>query len=133
MKNMRLAGAGLAEDQQIGAAVDPLLAGSEGQHMGLAQTRSGVEVEVGEGLARRQAGLGAMTLEAPGRAIGHLDLDQGGEQPGRRPSFPVGGLGEALPVPADAGQVEGRQEAWQDGEVGIGAGHGQACAVSRWL
>jgi hypothetical protein len=112
---MGLARAALAKDRQIGAAVDPALAGRQGQDMGFAKTRGGVEIEVGEALARRQAGLDAVALDAPGRAIGQLDLDQAGEQLGRRPSFPIGGLGEAFPVRSarSAGLAGRRRPHWR--------------------
>ena len=135
---MRLTGPALAKDEQIGAAVDPALAGRQRQDVGFTNTGGGVEVEVGQALARRQAGFGEMALDTPGRAIGQLDLDQAGEQLGRRPAFLVSGLGEAFPVPPDTGQMQGGQQGWQDGGVGVGASHEQACAGkrapgSRWL
>src|SRR3546814_3994301 len=46
---VRLAGAALAEQQQIATALDPVVAGSQGQEVRLADTGGGVEIEGGEG------------------------------------------------------------------------------------
>ena len=52
---VRLAGARLAKDEQIAATVDPAITCRDGQHVRFADAGSGVEVERGEGFARRQA------------------------------------------------------------------------------
>ena len=73
---VRLAGAALAEQQQVATALDPFVAGSQGQEVRLADAGGGVEIEGGEGLACREAGLVAMALDAPGGTVGHLDLEE---------------------------------------------------------
>ncbi len=113
----------LAEDQKIGAVVDPFLAGREGQDMRFTKSGGGVEVEVGEAFAGGKTGLRAMTLNAPGGSVSYFQFDQGGEQLGGRPSFPVGDFGEAFPMPSDAGETERGEQGWQDGGVRVIAGH----------
>jgi hypothetical protein len=47
-------------------------------------TRHGGEVEVIEGLARRQPGFGEMTLNATARVFGDLQFSKGGEESRRK-------------------------------------------------
>ena len=98
---MRLADPGRAEDQDVGALLEPGIAGGEGQDVRLADPRHGGEVEGGERLLGRQAGFEAMPLDPPRDALGELVLDQGGEEPGGGPALLVGTLGEA-PARGDA-------------------------------
>ena len=92
--------------------------------MRFADAGGGVEIEGGEGLACGQAGLVAMALDAPGGAIGHLDLEKRGQQVGGRPAIAIGGVGEALPVAVDARQAQGLEQGRQHGGgLVFGAGH----------
>lgn len=71
-----------------------------------------------------------MALDAPGGAIGHLDLEKRGQQVGGRPAIAIGGVGEALPVAVDARQAQGLEQGRQyGGGLILGAGH--QC-TSRW-
>ncbi len=81
--------------------------------MRLAHRRHRCEVEDGEGLAVRQAGLAQMPGDAALGALGQLVLAKRGEIAGRSPAFGIGALREALPVPPDRRQVQGRQHQWQ--------------------
>src|SRR3546814_10686774 len=89
-----------------------------------ADAGGGVEIEGGEGLARGQAGLVAMALDAPGGALSHLDLEKRGQPVGGRPALAIGGVGEVLPVAVDARQAadlaQGRQSG---GGLFLGGGH----------
>ena len=135
-RGVRLAGSGRAEDQQIGAPVEPFVAGGEGQEMRLAEHRYGGEVEAIEGLAGRQTGLGEVTLDATPGTLGELELGQGGQQASGRPSLPIGTLGELRPETGDGGQPqlghEERQPRRVHGDRGEG-GHGRASTVVRRL
>ena len=108
----RLAGAGRAEHEEVGALLEPAVAGGERHDLGLGDHRHGVEVEAVEGLAGRQPRLGQMALDAAAGAFGELVLGQGGEEAGGGPALLVGALGEARPDVRDAGQAQlGEQEA----------------------
>ncbi len=121
---MRLTSAGLPEHEQVAATGDPVLAACEREQMWLADARCGIEVEGGEGLARRQAGLVAMTLDAPGRAFCHLDLKQRSEKVGRGPAIAIGGVGQPFPVAVDAWQAQRLEQCGQHGSGLIfGPGH----------
>ena len=87
---MALAAAGRAEQQQVGAFLEPAVAGGERHHLGLGDHRHGLEVEGVEGLAGRQAGLGEMALDAAAIAFGQLVLGERGQEAGRGPAFLVG-------------------------------------------
>ena len=65
-----------------------------------------------------------MALDTPRGALGHLDLEQRGEQIGRGPAIAIGGVGEPLPVTVDAGQAQRCQQGGQHGGGLIpGPGH----------
>ena len=102
---MRLAAAGRAEHQEIGALVEPAVAGGERHDLSLADHRHGVEVEAVEGLAGRQSGLVEMTLDAPARAVGHLVFGERGEEARGGPAFLVGSRGEVGPDGLDGRQA----------------------------
>jgi hypothetical protein len=75
-----------------------------------------------------------MALDAPRGALGHLDLEQRGEQMGCRPAIAIGGVGETLPVAVDAGQAQRRQEGREHGGGLIGGpGHQIISTLSRLL
>ena len=97
---MALAGAGRAEQQEIGALLEPAIAGGERHDMRLADHRHGLEVEAVECLAGRQPGLGEVALDASPGAIGDFVLGEGGQEARRRPAFLIGPLGEAWPTSA---------------------------------
>ena len=103
---MRLAAAGSADEQQIGALVDPAVAGADRQDMGLGDHRHHVEVEAVEGLAGQQLRLGEMAREAAAVAFGDLVLGERGEEARGGPAFLVRPLGKARPILLDRGQTE---------------------------
>jgi hypothetical protein len=110
-----------AETQDIGALLDPAVGFGERQQVRLAHRRHGREVESGEGLAGRQAGLAQVPGDAALGALGQFMLAERGEIAGRPPALGIGALGEALPVPADGRQVQCRQHQRQ--ARGIDVGH----------
>ena len=118
---MALAAAGRAEQQDIGALVEPAVAGGKRHDLRLADHRHGVEVEGVERLARRQTGLGEMPLDAAATAIGHLVLGERREEAGGRPAFLVGCCGELGPHQLDGGQAQlAEQELDAGGIDGVG-------------
>ena len=124
---MALADAGWADEDHVGAFVEPAVAGTERHEVRLGEHRHGVEVEGIKRLAVGQLRLAQMALEAAPRAVGDLVLGEGGEQASGRPAFAVGGSGELRPQRLDGGQaqlveheVEGGGGDWL---VGVGMVH----------
>ena len=74
-----LAVAWSADQQDVGAFLDPTVAGADRQDMGLGDHRDDVEIEAVEGLARQQLGLDEMAREATTVAFGNLVLGECGE------------------------------------------------------
>ena len=97
---MALSAAGRPEQDQIGAFLEPAVAGSDRHDLGLGDHRHGVEVEGVEGLSGRQPCFGEMALDAATVALGDLMLGQGGQEARCGPTFLVGLLGEIGPRPA---------------------------------
>ena len=85
------------EQQEIGARLEPAVAGDERLHLGLGDHRHQLELEAVDGLAVGQVGVGQVPRDAPTAAIGHLGLGEGGEEAGRRPALLVGLLGDTRP------------------------------------
>ena len=123
---MALAPAGRAEQQQVGAAIEPAIAGDQRHDLGFRDRRHGLELEGVERLAGRQTGLGEVALDAASGALGDLVLGQGGEEAGGGPALLVGALGEAGPDGLDRGQA---QVAEQEAEAGLVDGAGRAHAA----
>ena len=94
---MRLAAARWAEHQQIGALVEPAVAGTECHHLGLADHRHRLEVEAVESFAGRQTRHLEMALDTPTRAFGHLVLGQRRQEARSRPALLVGAGGKVRP------------------------------------
>ena len=125
--SVAIARVAFAEQRQIIAVRDSVCAGAERQTLLFSQLRRGVEIEAGEGFARRRLGLLAMTLDAARGALGDLDLHQSGDGSLRRPAFAIGGLGDAPPIAREAGQAQLRQQAGEEGWIGHGrVRHGRA-------
>ena len=126
---MALSAAGRSEEEQIGALVEPGVAGGDRHDLGLGDHRHGVEVEGVEGLARRQAGLGEMALDAASIALGEFVFGDGGEEAGGGPAFLVGLFGESGPDELDGGKT---QFVEQDAELGgIDGAVSSSCRVSH--
>lgn len=94
---MGLSGAALPDDQDVGAWLDPGVAGGERHDVGFADRGRDDEVEGLERLAGSKAGLRHMTGDAPGRALGEFVLTQDGEEARRATAFLVGGRAQFLP------------------------------------
>ena len=105
-RQMALAAAGRAEQQDVGALAQPRVAGRERHHLGLGDHRHAVEVERGERLAGRQTGFGEMPLDAAAATVGHLVLGERCKEAGSRPALLVGLLGELGPHQLDARQAQ---------------------------
>ena len=103
---MGLAGAGRANEQQVGAFVEPAVAGAEGHHVRLGEGRHDGKVEVVEGLAARQPSFAKAALEAAPGTVRDFVLGQGGQQAGGGPAFAVGLGGELGPQRLDGGQAQ---------------------------
>jgi hypothetical protein len=103
-REMALAGAGWAEQEQIGALFEPAVASGERHHLRLADHRDDLEVEGRECLADRQTSFGKMALDAATAALRHLVLGERGEEARRRPAFLVGLLGELFHISLTAGR-----------------------------
>jgi len=115
---MAAAAAGRAEDEQVVALLEPAVAGDKRDDLGLRDHRHGVEVEGVEGLARRQAGLCEMALDAAAGALGDLVLCERGEEAGGGPDV------------LDRGQAQvAEQEGEAGGVDGIGRGHAEASST----
>jgi hypothetical protein len=113
VEDVRLAGAAVADSDQVGAAVDPV-SGGEGFDPTSGHGAQSLKVEGCEDLAARQAGLDEVTLDAAGFAFGELAFRQLGKEPGGGPAFRVGVLGEGLPVGLEeAGQAQGSEHGGQ--------------------
>jgi len=118
-RQVRLAGAAGAEDQEIAALLDPGVALGQRHHMRLADGGYHGEVEGGEGLAVRQAGLGHMASDAPGGALGQFVVAHRGEEAGAAPALAVGAGTELLPDPADRRQAQRIQHHRQLGGIDV--------------
>ncbi len=105
-RQMALAAAGRAEQQQIGSSVELHVAGGQRHHLSLRHHRHAVEVERGERLAGGQARLGHVPLDAPSGPVGGLVLGECGEEAGGGPAFLVGLRGELRRSSTSSAQAE---------------------------
>ena len=101
---MAFSAAGRAEQQDVGALLEPDIAGGERHDLGLADHRHGLEVEGGEGFAGGQSRFGQVAFDAAAAAVGDLVLGQRGQEASGRPAFLVGLRGELGPHQFDAGR-----------------------------
>ena len=122
---MALSAAGRAEQEEVCAFLQPDIAGGESHHLGLGNHRHGIELESVEGLARQEAGLGEMALDAAAVAFGQFVFGDGGQEAGGGPTFLVGLFGELRPYSLDGRQakfVEKQAEPGGiDGSIGLHA------------
>src|SRR5260370_38028264 len=94
---MALAAARRAEEQDIGAFLQPGIAGCQRHHLRFRDHWHDLEVEGGERLAGGQPRLGEMPLEAAAATVGPLVLGEYREEAGRGPNFLIGLLGALGP------------------------------------
>ena len=87
-RQVALAATRIADEYQVGALVQPAVAGDQRVDMGLGHHGDEVELEVGQRLAGRQPGFREMALEAPPGALGDLLFGQRREQSCRRAIHP---------------------------------------------
>ncbi len=88
--------------------------------MRLADGRHRGEVEGGEALALRQAGLGHVPRDAARLAVDQLMLAECGEEARAAPALAVGAGAELLPDPADGRQAQRGQHHRQLGGIDVG-------------
>ena len=118
------------EQQQVGALVQPGIAGGQGRDARSAQHGHMGEIEAVERLVRRQARFGQVALDAPLHPFSHLQLGKSGEEACGGPALAVGPLGHLGPQAADGGQAQLAQQQRQPGDVHLDAAHG--CASTAW-
>ena len=121
-QNMGFAGAGIANCDEVAAAVQPIT-GSEGFDPGARQRWQGLEVEGGQGLASRKLRLGQMAADAAHVALCQFVFRQNGKEPGGGPAFGVSPRGDLLPELVEAGQAQCCQHAGQGVDVDLAGGH----------
>ena len=121
-EEMGLAGAAVADGDQVGAGLDPV-AGGERLDAGAGNAGEGLEVEDRERLAARQVQLDQVAANAAGLALGDLDIGESGEEAGGGPSLLVGALGQRRPMAVEARQAQRRQHGGQ--RVGINGARGR--------
>ena len=121
---MCFAPAGRAEQDQVGAGLQPGVSGDKRHDTGFGNGWNGVEVEAGQGLARRQACFGEVTLDPPLPTFSNLVFGEGSEQSRRWPAFLVGSFGEGGPEVLDGRKAQFIEQEVQTRRVdGISGGH----------
>jgi hypothetical protein len=121
---MRFSTAGRTEQDQVGTGLQPAVCGDEGHDPGFGNGRHRVEVEAGQGLARRQACFGEVTFDPPLPAFSDLMFCEGREQPRGGPAFLVGPFGNGGPEVLDGRQAKFIEQKVQTCRVdGIRGGH----------
>jgi hypothetical protein len=113
---MRFPTARGTKHEQVVALLEPAVAGDERHDLRLREHRHGVEVVAVEGLARQQARLGEVALDATAGAFGDLVFCECREKAGGWPTLSVGTLGKAGPDVLDTRQA---QVAEQKTEAGL--------------
>ena len=103
---MGLAGSGGADEQEVGALVEPAVAAAEGHHVRLGEGRHDREVEAVESLAAGQPSFAEAALEAAPGTVGDFVFGQGGQQARGGPAFAVGLCGELRPQRLDSRQAQ---------------------------
>jgi hypothetical protein len=110
---------GPADEQQIGALVDPAVAGADRQDTGLGDHWHHVKVEAVEGFSWQKLCFGKMAGEATPIAFGDLVLGERGEEACRGPALPICAFGETRPILLDRGQPEVVEHQREPGTVDI--------------
>ena len=121
---MALSSTGRAEQQQIGAFLEPAIACGQCHDLCLADHRHGFEVEADERFADGQSCFGKMTLDAATTTISDLVFGKRGQEASGRPAFLVRLLCELGPHQFDGGQTQvGEQQLDARGVDRIGRLH----------
>ena len=94
---MALSAAGRAEQQQVGALLQPASPAAMAMTWALEIIGTASKANVSRVLPGRQAGFGEMPLDAAAVTFGQFMLGDGGQEAGRGPAFLVGLLGELRP------------------------------------
>src|SRR5215203_3863787 len=97
---MALAAARRAKQQDIGALLQPGVAGRQRHHLGFRDHRYGLEVEAGERLAGGEARLDEVPFEATADTVSHLVLGKHREEAGRPANLPCRIAQRAWPTSA---------------------------------
>src|SRR6185437_9562822 len=123
-RQVTLSAARRAEDDEIGALLEPAVAGGKRHELRLADHGNDVKVEGIEGLPDGQPGLGEVTFNAAATALGHLVLGERGEKAGGGPTLLVRLGGEIGPDELDGGKPQlGEEQLDPSGVDGIGGLH----------
>ena len=115
---------------QIGAFVDPAVAGADRHDMGLGDHRHRVEVEAVEGFSGQQLRLDEMARETATVAFGDLVFGERGEEAGGGPTLLVRPLGESGPALLDRGQTQFVEDQGEPGAVDA-LGHARSPSCRR--
>jgi len=124
-QDVRLAGPGISDGNQVAAAVQPI-ACRQSLDTGAGQGWQGLEVEGCQCLAGRKLCFVQMVADAAHVALGEFIFRQNGEETGSRPAFGVGAGGNLGPELVEAGQPERGQHAGQRVDVDLAGGHALA-------
>ena len=124
-EDMRLARAGIADGDQVAAALQPV-AGRESLDPGVRQGWQRLEVEGRQCLAGGQLRLVQMAPDAARVALGQFIFRQNGEEAGGGPAFGIGARGDFQPELVEARQAQRGQHAGQRVDVDLTGGHARA-------
>ncbi len=94
------------EQDEVGALLEPAIAGAQGHDLGLGDHRHGIEGEAVQGLACGQMGLCQVAFDPAAIAFGEFVLGERGEEPAGGPSLLVRLGGEVSPDVLDGGQAQ---------------------------
>ena len=103
---MRFAATGRPEQQQVGAFLDPAVAGAQRRYLRFGDHRHRCEVEVIQGFPGQQLRFAEVALDAPPIAFGHLVLGKCHQEAGGRPALFVGSFGKLWPQVLDGRQAQ---------------------------
>jgi hypothetical protein len=120
------------EQDEVGALLEPAIAGAQGHDLRLGYHRHGIEGEAVQGLARGQMSLCRVTLDPAAIAFGEFVLGERGEESAGGAALLVRLGGEVPPDVLDGGQaqlVEHEAEALRI-DYGNGAHAASPCSIS---
>lgn len=97
---------GRAEQDEVGALLEPSVACAQGHDLRLGDHGNRIEREGIEGLSGRELGFGQMPLGPPAIAFGDLMLGERGQEASGRPTFLVCARGKVSPDMLDRRQAQ---------------------------